>query len=192
MPPGKPLQKGAPPTIKAHFESTPAFSRLFSDPTLEALGDLGYDPPSTHNTFIGKTLSTDDTIIASQSFRNRPQPGTNEHFEVVTVLSIGSGVNGHSDVCHGGFVSVLLDEALGAAAEQEHPPDKSAMTAYLNVNYKKPVMTPSNVLCRGIVKKTDGRKMWLEGLIEDDKGVILASAEALFIIIEKTKALEKL
>jgi len=50
------------------------------------------------------------------------------------LLSIGSGVNGHVDTCHGGFVSLLLDEALGLAADNSRPVDKITMTAYLHVS----------------------------------------------------------
>lgn len=192
MTPGRPLEHGAPPTIQAHFESTPAFSKLFSDPALEALGSIGCDPSSTYNTFFGKTLSTDDAIIAWQSFRRIRKPGANQKAGVICVLSMGTGLNSHPDICHGGFVSVLLDVALGAAAEEEKPPGKSAMTAYLNVNYKKPVRTPCKILCRGVVKRKEGKKMWAEGSVEDHKGEILASAEGLFIVTEHIKAIGKL
>jgi acyl-coenzyme A thioesterase THEM4 len=100
--------------------------------------------------------------------------------------------NGHVDTCHGGFIGVVLDEALGNVAEIERPHDKATMTAYLKVDYKKPVRTPSKILCRAKVYKKEGRKMWVTGTIEDGEGTILTIAEGLFLVVEPVKPLEKL
>jgi len=101
-------------------------------------------------------------------------------------------VNGHVDTSHGGFLGVILDEVLGNAAECERPRDKATMTAYLKVDYKKPLRTPGKVLCRGNVEKKEGRKMLVKGTIEDYQGTVLAIAEALFLVVEPVKPLEKL
>lgn len=66
------------------------------------------------------------------------------------------------------------------------------MTAYLKVDYKKPVRTPGIVLTRGVVVKKEGKKLWLRGTVEDGEGGILATGEALFIVVEKVKPLPKL
>jgi len=76
---------------------------------------------------------------------------------------------------------VLLDEVIGMACEDE----RKMMTAYLNVGFKKPVATPSVVLCRGWVTKREGRKIWAKGTIEDGKGVVMADGEALFVSVER-------
>ncbi|TVY32605.1 Acyl-coenzyme A thioesterase [Lachnellula subtilissima] len=135
---------------------------------------------------MGRTLATKDTIIYWQSFRKLGA----QHSDNVTVLSIGGGVNGHVDTCHGGFI--VLDEALGNAAAIERPSDKVSMTVYLKVYYKKPVGTPSKVLCKAKVYKTEGREMWVSGTIEDGEGTIMATAESLFLVVEPVKPLEKL
>ena len=108
------------------------------------------------------------------------------------VLKLGSGVNGHVDICHGGFVSLLLDEVIGTAAENVRQPDKSTMTAYLKVDYKKPVPTPGLVLCRAWIETTEGRKMFGRGTVEDGEGTVMATGEALFVVIEKITAKVKL
>ena len=33
--------------------------------------------------------------------------------EVRTLMDLGNGVNGHPDICHGGFVATVLDEVIG-------------------------------------------------------------------------------
>ncbi|TVY55583.1 hypothetical protein LSUE1_G010292, partial [Lachnellula suecica] len=141
------------PEAKAHFQSPAWCAALFNDPTLQPFGRRNQHG-SRHNTFMSKTLNTKDTIIAWQSFRQR---GT-QYTENVTLISMGGGVNGHVDMCHGGFVGVILDEALGNVAEAERPPEKATVTAYLRIDYNKAVRTPSKVLCRAGVEKKDGRK----------------------------------
>ena len=66
------------------------------------------------------------------------------------------------------------------------------MTAYLRVDYKKPVPTPTVVLCRAWVERTEGRKMFTVGTIEDGEGGVYAKGEALFIVIPKVTGKDKL
>jgi thioesterase superfamily protein 4 len=177
---------------KTHFSSAPWAALLFKDPSLQAFSNESRIPkPSTAETFTSKTLATDDTISAWQSFYKAPR-AEGKFCEVVSLLSLGSGVNGHIDTCHGGFVSAILDEVIGTAAEYERPTDKSTMTAYLKVEYKKPVRTPAVILCRAALEKREGRKLWGRGTVEDGEGTILATGEALFVIVERVKPLEKL
>lgn len=182
-----------PAEIARHFQSTPWALKLFSDPTLQPFTNESRiaKPTNTGDTFVARTLATEDTIIAWQSFHKIPASGTRKG-ESITILKIGSGVNGHIDICHGGFVSVLLDEVIGLAADDVRPRDKSTMTAYLKVDYKKPVRTPAVVLCRAWVEKSEGRKLFGRGTVEDGEGVVLAEGEALFVVVEKVTGLVKL
>ncbi|KAH8591597.1 thioesterase family protein-like protein [Bisporella sp. PMI_857] len=175
------------------FKDVPWALKFFDDPSLRPFAnnsrDLKID--SRTDTFVGKTLATDDTIKAWQSFYRAPDTAFGNG-EVLSLLSLGSGVNGHTDTCHGGFVSLLLDEALGLSAQNFRPKDKKTMTAYLNVNYKKPVTTPSVVLCRASVDRVEGRKLYVKGSIEDGNGTVLSTAEALFIVLDSISLSGKL
>jgi len=107
--------------------------KIFLDPTFQAFTNESRvkKSTSTADSFVGRTLATEDTIKGWQSFW-KPADVENPFGEVLSVLSIGSGVNGHIDTAHGGFVSLLLDEALGLAAGNYGPlADKTTMTAYL-------------------------------------------------------------
>lgn len=179
--------------VRAQFESAPWVLKHFDDPTLRAIDNdsRSIKISSTADTFISKTLATDDTIRAWQSFY-KPPHGSKEFGELLACLSIGSGVNGHVDTSHGGFISLLHDEALGGAAENARPPEKSTMTAYLKVDYKKPLKTPAIVLCRAWVERKEGKKVYVRGTIETEDGVISSLSEGLFIIIERVKPSEKL
>jgi hypothetical protein len=43
-----------------------------------------------------------------------PDPSANPGIQAVrTIMDLGNGVNGHPDVCHGGFVATMLDEVMG-------------------------------------------------------------------------------
>ena len=182
---------------KAHFQDYPWAMALFSDPSLHPFTN-DVKPTSTGDTFVGRTLATPDTISASQFFhchRAHPERGEGAEApkgETLSLLKIGSGVNGHIDICHGGFVSLLLDEITGTAADSVRPQDKSTMTAYLKVDYKRPVPTPTVVLCRAWVERTEGRKMFTVGTVEDGEGGVYAKGEALFIVIPKVTGQVKL
>jgi thioesterase superfamily protein 4 len=174
--------------IQAQFKSTPWAWKLFNDPTLHAMVNESRVIKATNNadTFVSKTLATYDTIRAWQSFyKNVNSPEKSE--EVWSLLSLGSGVNGHVDTSHGGFISLVHDESLGLAAESSRPEDKTTMTAYLKIDYKKPMTTPNVVLCRAWLEKKEGKKLFVRGLIEDGQGNVLSISEAMFIIVERAK-----
>jgi thioesterase superfamily protein 4 len=189
----KPLSFQEPPSeVKSQFSSPKWAADIFNDPTYQACtNESRVLKPTNADSFCSKTLATSDTIAACQLFYKGPQP-PNQFCEIIGLFKLGSGVNGHIDTCHGGFVSFLLDEIIGMAAEGGRPRDKATMTAYLKVDYKKPVRTPGTVLCRAWLEKTEGRKMWGRGTVEDGDGGIMAVGEALFIVVERVKAKEKL
>lgn len=89
-------------------------------------------------------------------------------------------------------MSLLLDEVIGSAADRIRPEGTSTMTAYLKVDYKKPVLTPAVVLCRAWVERREGRKMYGRGTLEDGQGGIMAMGEALFLVVEKVTGKVKL
>jgi hypothetical protein len=43
----------------------------------------------------------------------------NPFLEFVTLLDLGSGVNGFAKTAHGGFYGVVLDEVMGSAAQMQ-------------------------------------------------------------------------
>ena len=179
--------------VKSKFSSTTWATALFSDSTLHPFlnsSRLRKGNPRAE-TFTAETLATDDTIAAWQSFY-KPSSSPDKFVEIISLLKVGSGINGHVDTCHGGFLSVVMDEIIGNAAEYERPRNKSTMTAYLKVDYKKPVKTPGVILCRSWLEKREGRKMWGRGTIEDGQGSIMTTGEALYLVVEPLQPVEKL
>lgn len=83
---------------------------------------------------------------------------------------------------------MLLDEIVGAACSNHCPRGKTTMTAYMKVDYRKPMITPSFVLTRAWIEdKSGGRKIFGRGVVEDGQGNILAEGEALFLMVDRSK-----
>tara|TARA_R110002060_G_scaffold72255_2_gene80900 strand:- start:89 stop:715 length:627 start_codon:yes stop_codon:yes gene_type:complete len=183
-----------PASVKAHFDGIPWTKQYISDPTLQPYTTASRIPKSGSraDTFCAITLNSKDTVTAWQSWwKPAPTPDSKEadkkFGESIALLSFSSGLNGHPDTIHGGFLGVILDELIGNAAEYERPHDKSTMTAYLKVDYKRPVATPGTLAVRTWVEKVQGRKIWGRGEVLDKEGKVCATGEALFIVVERVK-----
>ncbi|KAK6586050.1 hypothetical protein PZA11_001107 [Diplocarpon coronariae] len=169
------------PRIRAQFAETPWTDRYFNDPNLHAcisesrISKLGGRDGNTADTLCAVTLAKQDTILAWH-------PASDE---ILALLKLGRGLNGHIDTAHGGLLCVILDEMIGNAAEYQRSAGTSTMTAYLNVTYRKPVSTPGTVLVRAWVERVEGRKIFGRGVVEDGEGVVCASGEALFLSVPR-------
>lgn len=83
------------------------------------------------------------------------------------------------DFAHGGLTATMLDEGLGTPVFVQWL--SGCMTAELTVKYQKPIPIPGVVLCRSWVVKTEGRKVWIKGVLEDGNGAVYATGQSLFI-----------
>lgn len=104
---------------------------------------------------------------------------------LITILHLGTDLCGHPGIVHGGLLATLLDEGLARCCFDALP-QKVAVTAKLEVNYKKPTPADTFVVLRAETKRVDGRKAWVEGRIETlvDEGeepTVLAEASGLFV-----------
>ncbi|KAI5856589.1 HotDog domain-containing protein [Tricharina praecox] len=119
------------------------------------------------------TFNTDDTFRA---YLPVATPS-----ETCTFISVGDGLNGHEGILHGGAVSAILDIGLGA------PVNTIAFTAFLNVTFKKPLPTPRVVVCRARITKSEVRKKWVAGTLEDGEGTVYATGECLYVEAKPAK-----
>lgn len=104
---------------------------------------------------------------------------------MVSILYIGTDLCGHQGIVHGGLLATILDEGLARCCFPALP-NKIAMTANLNINYRAPAPTDSFVVLRAKTTNVEGRKAWVEGHIETlveegEKPTVLVEASALFI-----------
>lgn len=85
---------------------------------------------------------------------------------------------GWQGILHGGIVSTLLDEAMAHAVggSERGGGGSGAVTAELNVRFKKPVNIGQQAILTGRVVNDKGRVVEAVSQIEDLDGTILASA----------------
>ncbi len=170
-----------------YFRSIPWCSKLLDDPNFVIIPSLSRQPKeSTEDSLFAETLKTDDTIGAMLSLCKRPSSEVARIDEVRSLLSLGYRVNGYPTVCHGGIVATLLDEVMGSLVLvnnklEDLETSDTVVTAYLKVNYLKPVQTPQTVLVTAHFKEIVGRKYYIEGSVQDYSGTVLASGEALWL-----------
>ncbi|KAJ5345571.1 hypothetical protein N7452_003575 [Penicillium brevicompactum] len=115
---------------------------------------------------------------------------------MVSLMYLGSDVCGHPGIVHGGLLATLLDEGMARCCFPALP-NKVAVTANLNIDYRAPAMADQYVALRAETIKVDGRKAWVEGRIETlpldgSAPVVLVESKALFIEPRQAAALANL
>lgn len=86
---------------------------------------------------------------------------------------------GPAGVVHGGIQATLLDEALGAACHMVFEDEMvNLVTAEFSLRYRRPTPVESLLVIRGEVMRVEGRDVWAEGVIRDEAGEKLTTAEA--------------
>lgn len=175
-----------------YFKSIPWCAALINDPKYVASPTVTRKPKTTgEDSFFAKTLKTEDTIIRLLTINSVADPSLDPPIqEVFVFFEVGSGVNGYPDTCHGGFVATMLDEVMGIVlnVNQDYENSKTGrndninhMTGYLNTSYLAPVRTPGIILATAKVKKQEGRKLWVDGTLENNERKVLARSESLYI-----------
>ena len=169
-------------TVKAHPDfQAPWIRQLLSDPHLSWTKQVPR-PENTTNAMFEKTLSGPDKIKAHLSF-NRPtkEREASRPLEECFLMSIGQGIDGKTGRAHGGFNALILDQISGSCAHHANPDALPPATATMTTDYRLPVSTPCVVLARAWMIHAEGRKMWINSVLEDSEGKVLASAKTLFI-----------
>lgn len=161
------------------------------------------------NQLVASTLSARDAIAAWILFYPRPQNldpklpfwTTDPAIDVFrSLVTVGEQLIGFPGSCHGGIIPLFLDEVTGfhvalAAYIREYGRvwkpgrgedlNKDFRTAYLNTTYLRPVLVPGTFMVSSRILRSEGRKHWVAGQIEDGQGQVLAKAEVLYISIRE-------
>ena len=94
------------------FSSAPWAAALINDPNwTPTRTDSRLPKASGEDSFFAETLATNRTIRALLTLR--PVKEEEDYFpynEIVTIIDLGDGLNGHPQIAHGGFVATMLDE----------------------------------------------------------------------------------
>ncbi|MFM7246348.1 MAG: PaaI family thioesterase [Actinomycetota bacterium] len=89
---------------------------------------------------------------------------------------------------HGGWVTTLMDSALGGAAHTLLPAGERAVTIEIKVNMTRPVIPGTPVRVEAEVQHRGRRTIVSEGKMRDPDGRILAIALATFAVVEVPQA----
>jgi uncharacterized protein (TIGR00369 family) len=97
---------------------------------------------------------------------------------------------GYDGLVHGGIVTALLDETMGWAIFHQ---GIWGMTARITVTFRQPVAPGAELVIAGTVTKETRRAVETHGEVRDATGVLLAEADATFLVMpeERRKELER-
>ena len=120
---------------------------------------------------------------------SRNPEGLHIHFEVegrrVTGRFTARGTHvGYPGVAHGGIAASVLDEAMGWAM---YAAGAWAMTARMEVKYRKPLPLEREVTVTAEVVRERGRVLDAVAQIRGAGGAVLAEAKAMFVRIPRDK-----
>lgn len=198
----------------SHFRSIPWCKALLDEPSnliIQVSPNRILESAGRQNKLIASTLCASDAIAAWILFYPPPQNldphlpfwTTDPAIDVLrSLVTIGEQLAGFPGACHGGIISLFLDEVTGlhlalAGYVREHgrvwkPGEGPALgkeyrTANLNATYLRPVVVPGTLLISSRILKSEGRKFWVAAQIEDQEGQVLAKAEVLYISTQREK-----
>jgi len=93
---------------------------------------------------------------------------------------LGARYGGGAGFAHGGIIAVLLDEVMGKISKLS---EERAVTAELNVEYRKPVPVDMEIVVSGWQEEEKGRNRFRVGEIHDAAGNLLARGRGRFVVI---------
>lgn len=169
-----------------HFKSIPWCAKHLEAPNLVITPGFSRDPQFRELLFC-ETLKTHNTIAAFVCVYPQPESELGFLPELKALVTLGELLCGYPGVCHGGLVATLLDETLTFLGPRHRFAQHRAkvahdlLTAYLHTDYLRPVKVPGTYLITGRLTKREGRKVFMEGAIEDENGQKVAKAEGMFV-----------
>ncbi|KAL0937972.1 thioesterase superfamily protein [Colletotrichum truncatum] len=198
----------------AYFQAIPWCAKVLSEPGIITMPPITrqFDPETRNSEFLGVTLHSQATIpffvgcFHVPDGNNTQCSATDERpFEKRFVtkirffLALNHGLSTVSkDWVHGGAIASIFDECLGSVGfvNKMHGflDPLPQVTQTLKLTYVRPVLTGSVISVTSRLARFEGSKNFVvEAEMADEKGVVLATAEATFVPLEKRRKLtEKL
>lgn len=166
----------------APFSSIGWCRAILADPTFKA-STARVQKHVGHNPFWFEILDKGNALRSHCLLYRTPQSNIAESLmETRELIDFGTRATGQEGICHGGFLATLVDEAAGAFL-RVYLLDNSQdpRTAFLNITYKKAVVTPSTIMVQTKFISKEGRKMRLQVSVVDASGDTCLVAEILYI-----------
>jgi acyl-coenzyme A thioesterase PaaI-like protein len=98
-------------------------------------------------------------------------------------FTLGPNYAGGGGFAHGGIIAVVLDEAMGKLSKLD---DERAVTATLDIEYKKPVPIDREIIVEGWQDRIEGRNRFRVAEIKDTHGALLARGKARFVVVTES------
>lgn len=187
----------------AFFQSLPWAAQLIASPQYSLITTPSrIVKASTEDAFFSQTLATPSTIPHSLNLLRRelstppdriPFTSTSSSLSLpvpsepdsIWLFSLGSpGVSGHPFIAHGGFLTAVLDEALGSPILRQMRKEGRRIpnfTVRLDTRYKNPVKVPGVYIATSWCTGREGRKTTARGQIIDKDGKLYAEAEGMWV-----------
>ena len=111
-----------------------------------------------------------------QSSNSQGQP------QVVGLVRVGTRVDGHEGIVHGGIIAMLVDDVLGYGFYSIGWP--AAFTANLSLNYRAPVPAASILRIECYFERQERRKLYWKVRVVDARrpSILYVDATSLFVI----------
>lgn len=93
---------------------------------------------------------------------------------------LGQRYAGGAGFAHGGVIAILLDEVMGKISKLT---EERAVTAELNIEYRKPVPVESEITVSGWQEDEKGRNRFRVGEIHDTHGNLLVRGRGRFVVV---------
>ena len=103
-------------------------------------------------------------------------------------VTLGKAFEGAPGRAHGGVIAALLDEVMGLMNVIH---GAMAFTAQLDITYVAPTPVGEPIIARAWLARRDNRKQFVEATLHAND-VLVASARALFISIDRSVFLEQI
>lgn len=175
---------------RAYFSAIPWTAKLMDDPDFTHIPMITRipQPDTCEDSFIAETLNTGGTIANLLAYyRNLPDSPGHAVTEVRWLVHLGNKMSGWPGVAHGGMQSFLLDEVmafmLGCSRRVPGatPLAINTVTVELKVRFLRAMQTPGLLVVEGRVTKHEGRKLWAEAVVKDERGLAISTAEGFFL-----------
>jgi len=96
-------------------------------------------------------------------------------------FALGVNYAGGGGFVHGGIIAVVLDEAMGKLSRLS---DEKAVTAEMNIEYRKPVAVHQPIVVEGWQEEEKGRNRFRVAEIRDEQGNLLARGKGRFVVVD--------
>ena len=97
-------------------------------------------------------------------------------------FAIDENYAGGGGFAHGGIIAVVLDEAMGKLSKLT---EEKAVTAEMNIEYRKPNPVGREIVVEGWQEEEKGRNRFRVGEIRDTQGNLLARGMGRFVVIDE-------